>query len=222
MAMAHHAAGARQQRATRGLDPSGCHGSRVAVDSRQPSPDGISHARSTSDRGLCVSWPDHPPDHPDDPTGPSRSDQIDEASNVSRPDPTGSDQSDVEHQATDLAVWGFESRPAPAQLPITRWPVAVARRDSAYSGACRQARRRDYCGRCQAASEALPSGSACSASKPRPGRGRTLLLTASWSHTAHRPPRWAARRSGVEAEEVRRDRRAPSPAERPSSPTAGQ
>jgi hypothetical protein len=37
---------------------------------------------------------------------PSRSDQIDEASNVSRPDPTGSDQSDVEHQATDLAVGG--------------------------------------------------------------------------------------------------------------------
>jgi hypothetical protein len=68
-------------------------------------------------------------------------------------------------------------------LSIARWPVAVAHRDSAYSGACRQARRHDYCGRCQAASEALPSGSACSTSKPRPGRGRTLLLTASWSHT---------------------------------------
>ena len=28
----------------------------------------------------------------------------DEASNVSRPDPSGADQTDVEHQATDLAV----------------------------------------------------------------------------------------------------------------------
>jgi len=34
-----------------------------------------------------------------DPTG---SDQIDEASNVSRPDPSGADQIDAEHQATDL------------------------------------------------------------------------------------------------------------------------
>jgi hypothetical protein len=35
---------------------------------------------------------------------PPGSDQIDEASNVSRPDPTGADQIDAEHQATDLAV----------------------------------------------------------------------------------------------------------------------
>jgi hypothetical protein len=44
----------------------------------------------------------------------------DEAPNVSRPDPSGADQIDAEHQPTDLAVWGFESRPAPTQLPITR------------------------------------------------------------------------------------------------------
>ena len=30
----------------------------------------------------------------------------DEASNVSRPDPSGADQIDAEHQATDLAVGG--------------------------------------------------------------------------------------------------------------------
>ena len=36
-----------------------------------------------------------------DPTG---SDQIDEASNLSRPDPPGADQIDAEHQATDLAL----------------------------------------------------------------------------------------------------------------------
>jgi hypothetical protein len=36
-----------------------------------------------------------------DPTG---SDQIDEASNVSRLDPSGADQIDAEHQATDLVV----------------------------------------------------------------------------------------------------------------------
>jgi hypothetical protein len=34
----------------------------------------------------------------------TRSDQIDEPSNVSRPDPSGADQIDAEHQATDLAV----------------------------------------------------------------------------------------------------------------------
>jgi hypothetical protein len=39
---------------------------------------------------------------------PSGSDQIDDASNLSSPDPSGADQIDVEHQATDLAV-GFES-----------------------------------------------------------------------------------------------------------------
>jgi hypothetical protein len=36
-----------------------------------------------------------------DPTG---SVWTDEAPNVSRPDPTGADQTDAEHQATDLAV----------------------------------------------------------------------------------------------------------------------
>jgi hypothetical protein len=34
----------------------------------------------------------------------TRSDQIDEAPNVSRPDPSGADQIDAEHQATDLMV----------------------------------------------------------------------------------------------------------------------
>jgi hypothetical protein len=38
----------------------------------------------------------------------------DEASNVSRPDPSGADQIDAEHQATDLAVGGSNpSRRAP-------------------------------------------------------------------------------------------------------------
>jgi hypothetical protein len=36
----------------------------------------------------------------------TRSDQIDEARNVSRPDQFGADQIDAEHQATDLAVGG--------------------------------------------------------------------------------------------------------------------
>jgi hypothetical protein len=40
---------------------------------------------------------DHPFDHPDDPTGPYGSDQIDEVSNVSRPDPSGAVQIDAEH-----------------------------------------------------------------------------------------------------------------------------
>jgi hypothetical protein len=39
---------------------------------------------------------------------PSGSVWIDEALNVSRPDPSGTDQIDAEHQATDLAVGGFE------------------------------------------------------------------------------------------------------------------
>jgi hypothetical protein len=37
---------------------------------------------------------------------PSGSVWTDEASNVSRPDPSGADQIDAEHQATDLAVGG--------------------------------------------------------------------------------------------------------------------
>jgi hypothetical protein len=47
---------------------------------------------------------DHPVDHPDDPTGPVSIRLIDEASDVSRPDPSGANQIDAEHQATDLAV----------------------------------------------------------------------------------------------------------------------
>jgi hypothetical protein len=45
--------------------------------------------------------------------------QTDKALNVSRPDPSGPDQIDAEHQATDLAV-GFESQSGltPAS---TRW-----------------------------------------------------------------------------------------------------
>jgi hypothetical protein len=35
---------------------------------------------------------------------PSRSVWIDEASNLRRPDPSGADQIDAEHQATDLVV----------------------------------------------------------------------------------------------------------------------
>ena len=42
---------------------------------------------------------------------PSGSDQIDDPSNVSRPDRSGADQIDAEHQATDLAVGG--SNPSP-------------------------------------------------------------------------------------------------------------
>jgi hypothetical protein len=46
---------------------------------------------------------------------PSGSDQIDEASNLSRPDRSGAVQIDVEHQPTDLAVGGSNlSRRAPS------------------------------------------------------------------------------------------------------------
>jgi hypothetical protein len=46
---------------------------------------------------------------------PSGSDQIDEASNVSRPDPSGPDQIDAEHQATDLELSAHQvSRPLPS------------------------------------------------------------------------------------------------------------
>jgi hypothetical protein len=43
----------------------------------------------------------------------------DEASNLSRPDPSGADQIDVEHQATDLAVWG--SNPSWRYPPSSAW-----------------------------------------------------------------------------------------------------
>ena len=57
--------------------------------------------------------------------GRSRSDQIDEASDVSRPDPSGADQIDAKHQATDLAVGGSNpSRRAPAQ-PYANLPPRI-------------------------------------------------------------------------------------------------
>jgi hypothetical protein len=82
---------------------------RLAV--HQASPDGISGDRSTvpavvwvtegaASHGLIIRLIIQTIRR--DPTG---SDQIDDASNLSRPDPSGADQIDVEHQATDLAVW---------------------------------------------------------------------------------------------------------------------
>jgi hypothetical protein len=85
------------------------HGSPAPV--RHASPDGISGARSTVTavlgwsraHGLIIRLIIHTIRR--DRSG---SVQIDEASNVSRPDPSGSDQIDAEHQATDLVV-GCES-----------------------------------------------------------------------------------------------------------------
>jgi hypothetical protein len=61
----------------------------------------------------------------------------DEASNVSRPDPSGADQIDAEHQATDLAVGvrfarsgSSFSRPAGSKwLQISRTLLAVPAED---------------------------------------------------------------------------------------------
>jgi hypothetical protein len=47
---------------------------------------------------------DHPVGHPDDPTGLFWIRLERQASNVSSPDPSETDQSDAQHQATDLAV----------------------------------------------------------------------------------------------------------------------
>jgi hypothetical protein len=66
---------------------------------------------------------------------PSRSVLIDEASNVSRPDRSGADQSDVEHQATDLVV-GLPAQCAPSseemaatarRMQLTEWVVCWPR-----------------------------------------------------------------------------------------------
>jgi hypothetical protein len=83
-------------------------GVRVAV--RQASPDGMSGARSTvvahdlrgrgrRAAGLIIRLIIQTIRQ-----NPSRSVWTDEASNVSRPDRSGADQIDAEHQATDLAV----------------------------------------------------------------------------------------------------------------------
>jgi len=40
---------------------------------------------------------------------PSRSDWIDDPPDLSRADPSGADQTDAEHQATDLVVWSWHS-----------------------------------------------------------------------------------------------------------------
>jgi hypothetical protein len=45
-------------------------------------------------------------DHADDPTVPSRSDWIDEASHLSKLDPSGADQIDADHEPRDLALAG--------------------------------------------------------------------------------------------------------------------
>ena len=50
-----------------------------------------------------------------DPSGP---DAIDGVPNVSRPDPTGADQSDAEHQATDLAIEEFNRAAAGGALQL--------------------------------------------------------------------------------------------------------
>src|SRR5215217_4623903 len=60
-------------------------------------------AKGAASHGL-----DRPFDHPDDPTDPTGSVWIDDPSDVSRPDRSGADQIDAEHQPTDLAV-GFQS-----------------------------------------------------------------------------------------------------------------
>jgi len=49
---------------------------------------------------------DHPDDHPDDRSGSFRAVWTESASNLSSLDPSGADQTDAEHQATDLAVGG--------------------------------------------------------------------------------------------------------------------
>jgi transposase InsO family protein len=71
-----------------------------AVAARDPAPGVVRQSGATpvlEGRGRHVAQPDHP----DDPTGP---DATDGASHLSRLDPTGADQFDAEHQATDLVA----------------------------------------------------------------------------------------------------------------------
>jgi hypothetical protein len=69
--------------------------------SEQPEGTGIAWL---GDKRLLALWLDHPVDHLDDPTGPVWIRPDRRASDVSRPDRSGADQIDAEHQATDLAV----------------------------------------------------------------------------------------------------------------------
>jgi hypothetical protein len=50
---------------------------------------------------------DHPLDHPDDPTGSFSIRRDRRPTHPSRPDSSGPDQIDAEHQATDLAIEEF-------------------------------------------------------------------------------------------------------------------
>src|SRR4029453_11982658 len=113
---------------------------------REHRPEG--HAGSTS---TAQGAPEHPQPHPnrgldlhDGPLGhretgfvaaawiiglitqtlllaPSGSVQTDRAANVGRPDRSGADQIDVEHQATDLAVGGSNPSGAPFGVPPLSW-----------------------------------------------------------------------------------------------------
>jgi hypothetical protein len=60
----------------------------------------------------------------------SRSVQIDEASNLSSPDPSGADQIDAEHQATDLVLMEFVSLGVAAGYRLSRSRSLLVSRSS--------------------------------------------------------------------------------------------
>ena len=62
---------------------------------------GTTGCREQIAAGLIIRF-----DHPDDPTGPSWIRPDDETSNVSRPDPSGADQTDAEHPTRKRKVEG--------------------------------------------------------------------------------------------------------------------
>jgi hypothetical protein len=64
---------------------------------------------------------------------PSRPDAIDEVPDVSRPDPSGTDQFDAEHQATDLAVGVRIPRGAP-NTQVSGYQAREAQRSRSGSG----------------------------------------------------------------------------------------
>jgi len=78
----------------------------AAASSKGTPPDTESGAHHPSQRAELPALLDHPVDLQTIRQDPSGSVWTDEAPNVSRPDPSGADQIDAEHQATDLAVGG--------------------------------------------------------------------------------------------------------------------
>jgi hypothetical protein len=113
----------------------------------------------------------------------SGSDQIDGQSNLSRPDPSGADQTDAEHQSTDLAVGVRIPRGAPANASAAPSASGGDLEDRGQRGSGQFTARPASSGglrrRCHGRMGAGPSGSRCRGCRGRADAPGTLAAAGS-------------------------------------------